>query len=875
MARRPSLAEYERKRPAGRSPEPRGGPGSESGNRYVVQHHLASHDHYDFRLELGGVLLSWAVPKGPSLDPAQRRLAVEVEPHPVEYASFEGTIPEGEYGAGTVMVWDRGTWEAQGEDAKKGFDRGRLKFTLHGEKLKGGWMLARMGAKSGAGKPSWLLIKEKDRYAKPESEFDVRAKKPGSVLSGKTMEQIAKAKGRVWRSNRRAKAGPKKKVAGTRKTTAVRARPRGAPSRAARIDASETPGAVAAKQPTRIDVQLATLTDDVPRGEGWLHEIKFDGYRIACVLKSGRARLHSRNGKDWTARFKRVAVAAEEHVSHDAILDGEVVALDEHGVSQFQMLQNALTNAGVPLVYYVFDLLWIDGYDVRGCSQTERKRLLAELLPPGGQEGVVRYSAHIAGGGEAVYENACRLRLEGVISKRAADTYRAGRGRSWLKVKCNQEQEFVIGGFTEPGGGRAGLGSLLLGYYDEGRLIHCGRVGTGFTDQTLRTLRSLLDAREIKASPFVNKVPAAGGERVRWVRPELVGQVEFLGWTGDGSLRHPSFRGLREDKDPADVVREKPGGDMATKKPARRTATKSAKPAPKATGGGDNVVAGVTITHPQRVVYPELGITKLELARYYEGVAEEMLPHVVNRPLSIVRCPEGQMGECFFQKHMSGVMPDALHGIPIEEKNGEGVYLAIRDVKGLISLIQMGAMEIHPWGCREEDIEHPDRLIFDLDPGPGVEWRGVVEAAKGIRDHLAGMKLESFVKTSGGKGLHVVAPIRARATWEQAKEFCRGVAAEFSLRDPKRYIAVMTKAKREGRIFIDYLRNSRGATSVAPFSTRARSTAAVSAPIAWSESKPSLGPAAFTVRNLPARLERLRTDPWAGFFRLKQALPGD
>jgi bifunctional non-homologous end joining protein LigD len=900
-----SLREYKKKRDFKKTPEPAGNGNAPSGPglHYVIQKHDATRLHYDFRLELDGTLKSWAVPKGPSLDPAVKALAVHVEDHPLDYASFEGIIPEGEYGGGTVMVWDRGVWEPETEP-RRAYRKGRLKFKLDGEKLHGSWALVRMGGAAGEDGKNWLLIKHRDEAAKSAKRYDVTKKEPLSVLSGRDLEEIAADADRVWGSNRKTGKKNAKKTAGSEvknkpakkaaKRTAkkkVGLKKNGAP-RGAAVEASEIAtiaGARKAAQPSDFSPQLAVLADAAPRGDQWLHELKFDGYRIVALMKNGRARLVSRNGKDWTRKFAAVAQAVEELPVMQAILDGEVVSLNEDGISSFQQLQNALKRGDEgELVYYLFDLPHCMGYDLTACQLLDRKRLLARIMtahnPANG--GTVRYSDHVQGAGDAVIEQACQSSMEGIVSKRADSVYSQSRSPAWLKVKCVKRQEFVIGGYTQPSGSRVGFGSLLLGHYDDGRLIYCGNVGTGFTHQSLVELTKTLKSLRIDASPFDGKLAASVRRGATWVRPELVGEVAFTEWTNDGHLRHPSFQGLREDKSPKKVRREEEKPMVRVAKAAAREAAPKKKRAAKSSaakkqaGGrsgagarrGEGMVAGVRITHPDRVLYPEQGLTKLDLALYYEQVAEWILPHVVARPLTLVRCPEGHEGECFYQKHLPHGIPAGLRGVMIKEKTKREEYVVVDDLAGLASLVQMGVLEIHPWPARDDNVEAPDRLIFDFDPGPGVQWKRVVEAARETRDRLGELGLESFLRTSGGKGLHVVAPLARRCTWDQLKSFAHAFADNMVRQAPERYIANMSKAKRKGKIFVDYLRNQRGATAVASYSTRARRGAPVAAPLTWGELTARLKPNQYTVENMPKRLARLKADPWEGFFSVKQSI---
>ena len=869
-----SLKAYQRKRNFQKTPEPSGdGAKSAPGRQFVVQKHAASRLHYDFRLELDGTLKSWAVPKGPSLDPAVKTLAVQVEDHPLDYADFEGVIPEGEYGGGTVMVWDRGVWEPE-EDPARGLKNGKLKFRLFGEKLTGSWALVRMRGRAGDDGKNWLLIKHRDDSARPNAKSDILTRKPRSILSGRKLEEIARDADRVWTSNGKAAAKSRARAktkaednpikpasAARRKTSAASKRRKQAPITAR--DVAKFAGARRAKQPNEFKPQLATLSSSVPTGNNWLHELKFDGYRALAFFENGKVRLISRNGNDWTKRFHTVAAALKTLPIKQAILDGEVVSLDKSGISSFQQLQNQMKRGNdESLVEYLFDAPHLLGYDLTQTPLVERKQVLASLVLSANpqNEGAFRYSDHVQGHGEKVLQQACDGGMEGIISKRADSAYQQARSSSWLKVKCLKRQEFVIGGFTKPEGSRVGFGALLLGYYQDGRkLVYAGRVGTGFTNESLRQLTKDLKKRAVDSSPFANPPTGAARRGITWVKPELVAEVEFTEWTSDGRLRHPSFLGLREDKRPQEIVREVPRlpDQLASASGSSNT---------------EAVVAGVRLTNPERVLYPDEDITKRELAEYYEHVADWVLPHVAGRPLTLVRCPEGYTGECFYQKHLTEAMPDAVDGVSITEKGKRKKYVLINDLAGLVSLVQIGVLEIHPWPAREDQLERPDRMVIDLDPGEGVEWKQVVEGAKEARDRLETVGLATYLRLSGGKGLHIVVPLARRNTWDELKQFAKSLADQMTHDAPDRYIATMSKAKRRGKVYVDYLRNQRGATAIASYSTRARAGAPVATPLAWKELTARIQPDKYNIRNLPARLEKLKADPWDGFFAARQSI---
>ena len=873
-----SLQRYREKRDFRLTPEPRGrvARGKAKALSFVIQKHAARRLHYDFRLEFGGVLLSWAVPKGPSLDPQDKRLAIHVEDHPLEYGGFEGIIPPDQYGSGTVMLWDRGTWAPSG-DPVAAYKQGHLKFQLDGEKLKGGWTLVRThGSKYGgkSGEQAWLLIKENDRFAQHGSN-GVVDEAPDSVTTGRNLDQIARDRKHAWHSNRsvaenvRAGALTAGKSPAARKRSATSARG-GTSASPAAIE-----GAKSAPMPATLTPMLATLVDAVPVGDDWLHEIKYDGYRMLCRLERGKARIFSRNGKDWTLQLRPIADAAQRLNVKQAWLDGEVTAVDAEGHTSFQVLQNALSDPNrKPLTCFVFDLLYLDGYDLRHVTLTERKRALQQLLE--GADPALRYSAHVQGAGADFFKEACRLGLEGAISKRADSLYRAGvRTREWVKVKCGKRQETVIGGFTDPQRSRKGFGALLLGVYESGELRYSGKVGTGFDDKTLTKLRSMLDKLEQSSPPFSNPPRGFEAKSAHWVKPQLVAEIAFTEWSNDGALRHPSFQGLREDKKATEVVRERPAAESASITDAPKRA--SSRPARRVKASkdvaSDSVVAGVTLSHPDKQLFPEAKLTKRDLALYYEKVADRILPHLRDRPLSLVRCPDGWNRQCFYQKHADKSVHQAVTRIEVPERNGKAMYFAADSLAALVGLVQWGVIEIHPWGSRAPKLDRPDRLLFDFDPDPGVAWPQIVEAVGLLRTLLEDIGLTGFLKTTGGKGLHVVVPVRATLDWDEAKDFTRAVA-DFLVRTfPDRFIATASKHRRKGRIFIDYLRNAVGATAIAPYALRARANAPVSTPITWEElAAGDLRFDHFNVRNIPERLSRMRKDPWASFDATKQSV---
>lgn len=848
----PDLLAYEAKRDFGRTPEPRGGQlaRSDSGRLFVVQKHAARQLHYDFRLELDGTLKSWAVPKGPSLDPAQKPLAVLVEDHPLEYGSFEGAIPAGEYGAGTVMLWDHGRWEPIGDPAE-GLARGDLKFRLFGEKLRGAWALVRMKGEAGDTGKNWLLIKKRDADSRRQATFNVLAELPFSVASGRTMDQITRDPEAIWTDGR---AQPPQQTGKETKSPHVSG-----------PDASGLRGAKPGKLPAKLDPQLAGSVGQAPEGDDWLHEAKLDGYRLICRIEGGACRLLTRNGHDWTDRFATVARAASRMPVMSAILDGEVVVLDDKGHPDFGALQKALRGGAAAFTYFVFDVPFAEGCDLRAVPLVERKRYLEALLAAAPMVApTIQYCQHFAGNGPTVFSHAAALGLEGIISKRAASGYVSRRTDDWVKVKNTNRQEFVVGGFTDSTG-RPAFGALLVGCHDaEGRLTYCGRVGTGFDEATLAMLHGELTRRTRKTSPFRNPEADPDAARAHWVRPELVVEVEFTAWTGDSLLRHPVYRGLRPDVHPGDVVREKvsaaPAGPDAP-------AVVAAPPSPD-----DAVVGGVRISHPNRAVYPEQRITKRQVAEYYLAVADRILPHVAGRPLSLVRCPLGLAGESFYQRHVLEGFPKSIRGTTADQAADGDPYLLIDDLAGLISLIQMGTLEIHTWGCREDNMDKPDHLVFDLDPGPEIQWEHIVASARFVGDYLSDLGLASFVKTTGGKGIHVVVPLIRRTGWADVKTFCHAVARDIVRIAPRNFVATMSKTFRTQRIFIDYLRNQRGSTAIAPYSTRARPGACVSTPLSWDELSPDSPPEHYNVTTVPRRLADLDDDPWQGYSQARQSI---
>ena len=910
------LKTYHAKRHFGVTAEPKGKVGRAKGNAFVVQKHDATRLHYDLRLELDGVMKSWAVTRGPSLVPGEKRLAVEVEDHPIEYNAFEGTIPEGEYGGGTVMIWDRGTWTPE-HDPHKGLAKGHLDFTLDGEKLQGAWHLVRMHRRPNETRNNWLLIKQHDAAERSPRDKDILEEKPLSVATGRDLDEIAGSK-KVWHSNRSVKANvaalakpvrksPKARAAGKmtsvakktkaktvaktsgKKTTTKKPARKAARTRAAavkpirkRSKAGEPgdvlAGAPKAALPAFLPPSLATLSENAPGGANWLHEIKFDGYRLEARLDKGKVKLLTRRGLDWTHKFPAVAEAIAELPAEKALIDGEVVVEGADGVSGFSLLQQALSEGDDKrMLFYAFDLMHLDGRDLTGLPLSARKAALEALLAEAGKRGPLRFSASINQAGPALLTQACKMGLEGIVSKIADAPYRSGRGHDWLKTKCSDRQEFVIAGFAPSTADARAVGALVLGVYDNGRLRYAGRTGTGFTHAFARSLYKKLKALEVKSSPL-DPLPKEerGARGPVWVEPKLVAEVDFHGWTHGDRVRQASFQGLREDKAAKDVVRETKKTVAAAARPAIKRSPPVSKPKRASTaaavtrGKSNNTVAGIALSHPDRVYWHDVNVTKRDLADYYVKVWNWMAPHLVGRAIALVRCPEGaDMGQCFFQKHASGGV-SAKHLHLVSEKGDK--IISVDDLEGLISLVQAGVLEIHTRGSTIDHLDKADRLVFDLDPGPGTGWKEVVAAARDVRDRLAQIDLRTFLKTSGGKGLHVVLPI-APTPWEEAKAFTQIVARAMEADAPDRYISTATKAKRNGRIFIDYLRNSREATAVAPFSTRSRAGAPVSVPIDWSELGSLKSASQYTVLNVMQRLSRVKKDPWAGIDRVRQELP--
>lgn len=824
-----SLDQYQQKRDFSKTQEPKGQVAALQNFLFVIQKHAASHLHYDFRLELNGVLKSWAVPKGPCLDPKIKRLAMHVEDHPVEYGNFEGIIPKGEYGGGTVMVWDTGLWQPLDDDPHQAYKEGHLRFELKAQKLKGRWDLLRLKKED----KSWFLIKYKDRYAKSLNDYDITITKPNSVLSKQSLEEIAENFAAIWTRKGSQKAKP----------SALKKKP----TKKIKLELPESPF------PKTLSPQLATLVDKPPQGDNWLHEVKLDGYRILALKEGKKVNLLSRNNKEWTDKFPNIVAEISRLAIKNVIIDGEIVLLDKTNRSSFQLLQNSLKEGSqAPFIYYLFDLLYYERYDTRTLPLLERKKLLASVISKITPN--LRFSDHIIGHAKEIFSEACHYELEGIISKQIASPYTAKRSKSWLKIKCLKQQEFVIGGFSPSTVKGKYFGSLFLGFYNHQReLVYSGKVGTGFTEATVKSLSTQMRKLVTDKNPFSSKPP--GLKTATWLKPKLIAEIQFTEWTDEGSLRHPSFQGLRIDKKAKEIIKERevPVEKIANTKAAKKNS--------------------FIITNPQKLLYPKDGITKQDLLSYYETIHRYILPFVSKRPLTLVRCPE-TFAECFFQKHYNRSTPSALQAVAVKNKKtpGHEEYIYLDNREGLLSLVQMGVLEIHPWGSRIDNLEYPDIITFDLDPAPELPWNKVVKAAFVVKQTLEQFNLKSFVKTTGGKGLHVVIPIKPTHNWDVIKNFAHSLVLFLEQEDPDKYTTSIAKKRRQGKIFIDYLRNQRDATAIAAYSTRARPHAPVATPISWDELSKNSKDTAFTIHSLPPRLDSLKTDPWEEFWKIKQTL---
>jgi bifunctional non-homologous end joining protein LigD len=826
-----SLERYREKRDFTKTREPPGGKVAPGTSLFAVQKHAARRLHYDLRLQFGDVLKSWAVPNGPSLDTKARRLAVHTEDHPLEYVDFEAQIPKGQYGAGGMIVWDRGTWIPIG-DPEEGYRKGSLKFRLDGEKLGGGWTLVRLKPKEGDRGDNWLLIKERDAFARPGSDAAILEERPESVISGRLVEELAE---------------PEREAAPQRRREAVEP--------ASLKDARKAP------LPKDFRPQLATQASRVPEGEEWLHEIKFDGYRTIARLDAGKVMLITRSGLDWTDRYGVLAKAFQGLRCQQALIDGEIVVQDEQGVASFAALQDALSAGRThELIFFAFDLPYLDGYDLCAVPLVERKRTLEGLLDPViTPSSALQISEHVVGNGRAFYHQAEQLGLEGIISKRADGAYQQARTRSWLKIKCRPSAEFVIVGYgaSEAAGG---IGALLLAEADDGGLRYVGRVGTGFSTTEMQRLLARLEPLRTKKATVALPPEERRRKDIVWVRPVLVAEVEYGTRTADRILRHAVYKGLRMDKTDDESAVGAP--ELPPQAPRKRYVT-------------DADLANVWVTNPDRVMFGEGGPTKLEVAVYYARVGDWMLPELINRPVSLLRCPSGKSADCFFQRHAMAGMPEVIKRIPLREEGSKkrADYLYVEDARGLLALAQFGAVEFHPWGCRVDQPERPDRIVLDLDPDEGLPWREVVSAAYHVADVLRELGLVPFLKTTGGKGLHVVVPIARRHGWPEVRRFCEAFARQQAQQAPKRFTANMAKRERRGRIYLDYLRNARSATAVGAYSLRARPGVSASTPLAWGELRALDSARDLNWTTVPERLNQDGfVDPWAGIDAAARAL---
>lgn len=813
------LKEYNQKRNFEKTMEPEGKPEySEDSLRFVVQHHLASRDHFDFRLEWKGVLLSWAVPKGPSYNTRDKRLAVRVEDHPLEYRNFEGTIPKEEYGGGVVMIWDEGYWEPY-VNVEDGLSEGMLKFVLKGKRLKGKWALVRMKGKAGEASDNWLLLKEKDEYAKDEegiSEFT------SSIRTGRTMAEIEEGQGEKF-----------------------------------------------VKNPfSRVYVQLARLVRTIPEGDEWLYEMKYDGYRILAFIEGNGVRLMTRNGNDITNRFNTIGSSLIDLAKGRAmVLDGEIVIADESGRTDFQALHSYLQNRqSQNLFYIIFDLLALDGEDIRGQTLIERKEKLRSLMQDA--PGNLYYSRHVKGHGKASFDAACRAGMEGIIGKKADSVYSGKRNGDWIKIKCDKRQEFVIGGYSLSDKRISGVSSLLLGFYDGEDLVYAGRAGTGISESEMEILEREFEGLKRSDPPF-RKVPKLkSNEKVIWLEPKMAAEIKFAEWTRDNLLRHASYLGLRKDKDPKEIKKERPEDEYKMEfNRGNQIIMENKREA--ISGAKGLIIEGVKISSPDKIIYDELGITKEEVIRYYSMVADRMLPYVKNRILSIVRCPKGVTGACFYKKHPG---PGSEGIVTIDVPTGQDEmeeYFYIENKTGLISEAQMGTLEFHVWGSSVNNLEKPDMMVFDLDPDEGMDIGKIRQGVMDLKSLLDELGLKSYLKISGGKGYHVVIPLKPSAEWDKFHGFARQVAQVMENKWPDRYTSNVRKASRKGRIFIDWIRNARGSTSIAPYSLRARKGAKVSMPISWDELY-TVTPDGIDMKGALIRIEG--KDPWEDFFRNNQSI---
>jgi bifunctional non-homologous end joining protein LigD len=865
------LARYQQMRDFAQTQEPSGKSAKVVASkrlRFVIQKHAATRLHFDLRLEYDGVFKSWAVTRGPSLDPHDRRLAVEVEDHPLDYGDFEGTIPKGQYGGGTVQLWDRGYWapEKGFEDIDHALQKGELKFVMEGERMHGGWVIVRLRDDEKAKRHNWLLIKHRDEAA-TDGNGSALAEEDRSVASGRTMAQIAAGTGKsatpfmtatkiqadaVWQSRENA-------------ASTAAASPK-VPARAVRAKAAKA-NPVASEMPAFVEPQLCKSVEKPPAGDGWAHEIKFDGYRMQLRTESGKSTLLTRKGLDWSAKFPAIVKAGAK--LPDSIIDGEVVALDHNGAPDFAALQAAISDGHTEnLIFFVFDLLFANGEDLRRLPLSDRKQRLESLVQ--GASTNIRYVDHFTTAGDAVLQSACRMDLEGIVSKKLSAPYQSGRGDTWTKAKCRQGHEVVIGAYTTTG---TAFRSLIAGVNRDGELVHVGRIGTGFSRTAVERLMPKLRALETDKSPFAGRNAPKKTPDTHWLKPELVAEIEYAGFTGDGAIRQAAFKGLRADKPASEVEAETPAPAKSTEltEPTREKAAATA--VRTVTPHGSVPVMGITISHAEKPLWPDANdnkpVTKLDLARYYEAVGAWLLPHIKGRPCSIIRMPDGIAGERFFQRHAARGSSSLFTETKVFGDHKP--YLQLDRIESLIAAAQIAAVELHPWNCEPGKPEQPGRLVFDLDPAPDVAFTDVIDAARLMRDFLEELGLISFCKTTGGKGLHIVTPLKtAGIDWPTAKKFARDVCAALEAAAPNRFLINMAKKRRTGRIFLDYLRNDRMATAVAPPSPRGRDHAPISMPLTWSQVKKGLDPAKYTIRTVPTLMKS--TSAWEEYCQSERPL---
>ncbi|HLW69107.1 MAG TPA: DNA ligase D [Candidatus Binataceae bacterium] len=875
------LSRYQAKRDFNQTAEPSGenAVSPSQVRRFVIQKHAATSLHYDFRLELDGVFKSWAVTKGPSVDPHDKRLAVEVEDHPLDYGDFEGTIPKGQYGGGSVQLWDRGYWLPQESDPAAAIDHGELKFALEGERLHGEWVLVRIkNRRPGDKKNNWLLIKHRDAFARDDESRALLAE-DRSIASGRSMAEIAAGKGdgpRPFMLAAKLNAAPDA-VWNSDRGAAAELRASAAPN----VRFSTIPTAASSKpdlrgsepMPEFIAPELCKVIERPPSGLDWVHEVKLDGYRIQARVEESRVVLRTRRGLDWTSKFSAIAHAAAR--LPEGIYDGEVVALNQKGAPDFGALQNALAEGKTgELIYFIFDLIFLEGNNLQQISLRERKTTLKRIIETLEGDSPIRYVEHFDASGESVLETAREMSLEGIVSKRLGEIYRPGQ-RDWTKTKCRAGQEVVLGGWTSEGGR---FRSLLAGVYHDKHLTYAGRIGTGFGEDVVRQILPRLKELTTARNPFEGQNAPRSQSGIHWLKPELVAQIEFAGWTAEGIVRAGAFKGLREDKPASEVIAERsaPVQEADAAKPVPKTKSSNTFASPKLKTGASASVMGVAISHPDKAMWPDAGdgkpVTKLDLANYYEAVGDSLIEYINGRPCSIVRAPDGIHSEHFFQRHAMPGMSQLLSLVRVSDDHQP--YLQIDSVEGLIALAQLGALELHPWNCAAGAPEEPGRLVFDLDPAPDLDFRAVIECARELRERLNSLGLTSFCKTTGGKGLHVVSPLspgkKGKLDWPVAKAFAREVVAQMAADSPARYLITMAKKDRHGKVFLDYLRNDRMATAVAVLSPRARAGAPVSMPLDWSQVRTGLEPTRFTVRTALSLLAK--SDPWKDYSKSGRSL---